>query len=60
MTAWREATCSPKTSADFHRSHSIISQKTELFITTGAGATNPTWYVYLKKVADHVLEITMD
>jgi hypothetical protein len=37
-----------------------MSQKTELFITTAARTSNPTWYVYLEKVADHVLEVTMD
>jgi hypothetical protein len=58
--ARREAICSSKASADFHRLHSIISQKIELFITNAARTPNPTWYDYLEEVADHVLEMTMD
>jgi hypothetical protein len=37
-----EATCSPKRSMMFGRLHGVISQETELFITTAVRVSNPT------------------
>jgi hypothetical protein len=41
LTLEMGATCSSKTSVDFSRLHGIISQKTELFITTTVWTSNP-------------------